>query len=1008
MNILSFACFITSLLTFALGIYIAVSSQRSRSNTLWLVFTFFIAVWSFGFGMMGLSRDPGTALLWIKVQNGAAVFIPVAFLHFILTYLGTLTRPKQKVIAAGYLVGLALLAATFAGWIFDVQFAPFGLYYTTPGRVTFLYLLHVLVFYTFLIWAFSEMIAKYRTTLLLEERQRIKYLFLASVIGFAGGTTAFLPEFGLRVYPYGIYLIPLYVTFLSIAIVRYRFMDVEVALQRGQVYAFNLLIALVPFYFIISVFLLKQEHLSLNVFGVVSIFLSFLSFFFGLFVYLQNRESHVNRSWMTFSMFLAIWSFGFGMSVFSLQREAALFWLRLDQVGAIFIPAAYLQFVLRFLEGILDYRRKHWLVGGAYGLGVYLLAANLFTDQFVDIRPFLSFAYYPKAQPLYYPYLLLFVACIGYAHYALIRALKGSVGLRRSQLLYSILASVIGYGGGSTVFLPAFDIPIYPYGYYFLPLYIVIMSYAIAKYRLLDVDLLARKGLAYGSLFLLILGPPLPIVLLAQQAYFGTVSLPFTLLLFALVVVTTLILYQVRPGVESVIDRIFFRERYSAYKILSDFTKAMVSILDLKELLAKIVETLVNTIRAKKVCIFLLDGDRKVYVPVAFSGVAEESLKPVPLWDDLSVHLRRRQEILIREELERRIPEAEAMALFQRMDAMDSEVCLPLATKGQLIGFCSLGQKASMRMYSHEDLELLSNLAREAAIAIENARLYEQERKGAARLSAVLATTAAINSEVSREAVLQVVIEQAVQVLGADRGTLYALDEATQELKPVAWVNLSQAIKEFVLRVGELATGKAVLERRPIAIPDVEAGAQEDVNLEVARREGIRALLTLPLIVKDKVVGAMSVYHATPHPFSEQEIATLTLFAHQAAIALENARLFRELWKAYEDLQRTQAALVEAERHEALTALAGAAAHELNQPLATITIYTDLLLRGLDQGDPRYQKLRAIAQEADRIAEIVKKISRITRYETKPYMGGQRIVDLEHSAESRSPEGSPS
>ena len=120
----------------------------------------------------------------------------------------------------------------------------------------------------------------------------------------------------------------------------------------------------------------------------------------------------------------------------------------------------------------------------------------------------------------------------------------------------------------------------------------------------------------------------------------------------------------------------------------------------------------------------------------------------------------------------------------------------------------------------------------------------------------------------------------------------------------------------------------------------------------------------------------------------EQEIAWLAVLVDQ-----------RERLSIEKRLSSAEERLRESERQAMLAELAGAAAHELNQPLTSVLGYADLLRRKVPQGDPVYRTIDIIYREAERMAEIVKKIGRITRYETTTYVGNVKIVDLEKATD---------
>jgi signal transduction histidine kinase len=116
----------------------------------------------------------------------------------------------------------------------------------------------------------------------------------------------------------------------------------------------------------------------------------------------------------------------------------------------------------------------------------------------------------------------------------------------------------------------------------------------------------------------------------------------------------------------------------------------------------------------------------------------------------------------------------------------------------------------------------------------------------------------------------------------------------------------------------------------------------------------------------------------------------------------------RERVRVEEQLAQAQAKLAISEKQSLVAELAGATAHELNQPLTSVMGYAELLLRKIDQGAPAYRAATIIQSEAQRMAEIVRKIGKLTRYETKSYVGEQRILDLDRASEDEPKSGSGS
>ncbi|MGZ3424658.1 MAG: histidine kinase dimerization/phospho-acceptor domain-containing protein, partial [Polyangiales bacterium] len=116
----------------------------------------------------------------------------------------------------------------------------------------------------------------------------------------------------------------------------------------------------------------------------------------------------------------------------------------------------------------------------------------------------------------------------------------------------------------------------------------------------------------------------------------------------------------------------------------------------------------------------------------------------------------------------------------------------------------------------------------------------------------------------------------------------------------------------------------------------------------------------------------------------------------------------RDRLRMEQRLEHAQEQLRLQEKQTIVAELAGAAAHELNQPLTSVMGYAELLRRRLEQGTPQHHAADIIVSEAERMAEIVRKIGKITRYETKSYVGTARILDLDRASEGSTPSAAPS
>jgi hypothetical protein len=230
----SINCIGTSLLSFLFGLLIAYKRTRAPSRPLiwlWVGVCMAVAVWSFGLGMMTLSKSQHIANFWIRVHYTGANLIPIVFLHFILYFLGQQARQK-RIIVIGYSISLIFEIMNMAGYLaIPVPKPPF-LFYTSPGRF---YNLYSLYFGICVIYAHFLLLKAWRVQN--ARRRQIQYLFLGSGIGFFGGSTAFLPVYNIQIFPFGMYLVALYVFIVGYAILYYQLLDISIIIRKTLIYS---------------------------------------------------------------------------------------------------------------------------------------------------------------------------------------------------------------------------------------------------------------------------------------------------------------------------------------------------------------------------------------------------------------------------------------------------------------------------------------------------------------------------------------------------------------------------------------------------------------------------------------------------------------------------------------------------------------------------------------------------------------------------------------------------
>ena len=270
-------------------------------------------------------------------------------------------------------------------------------------------------------------------------------------------------------------------------------------------------------------------------------------------------------------------------------------------------------------------------------------------------------------------------------------------------------------------------------------------------------------------------------------------------------------------------------------------------------------------------------------------------------------------------------------------------VAVPMLKDNELIGMIVI-YRQEVRPFTDKQIALVQNFASQAVIAIENARLLSELRQRTEDLSESLQQQTAASEVlqvISRSAfdlqpVFEAVAESSLRLCGADRAFIFRFDG--ELLRMVAAYNAPPEFKEWVakhpIRPGRHSgSARAALERRTIHIPDVRADPEYTYGAKDA--EAIRTVLGVPILKGDDLLGVMMIYHLQGvRPFTDKQIALVETFADQAAIAIENVRLFQEI----QDKSRQ---LAEASQHK--SQFLANMSHELRTPLNAIIGVSEML-----------------------------------------------------------------
>ncbi|MDB6025883.1 MAG: phospho-acceptor protein [Verrucomicrobiales bacterium] len=295
-----------------------------------------------------------------------------------------------------------------------------------------------------------------------------------------------------------------------------------------------------------------------------------------------------------------------------------------------------------------------------------------------------------------------------------------------------------------------------------------------------------------------------------------------------------------------------------------------------------------------------------------------------------------------------------------------SELAVPLEVNGELRGVINVDSDQEDR-FSESDQNLLQELSVQAAKVIHNTWLYQQLRLKAQLFETLVSVGQTINSTLNLGDALNVITREACALMNAKMCSLLMLDDSGEWLDLRASCGAGDVyINKARLRVEESFLGTVVRRHKPLQLDNVQASSRYQ-SVEVARREGLVALLSVPLIFSGEAIGALNVYKDCVYHFSNEEVRILAALAELSGLAIEKARLYERVVDVEEQLRQN-------EKLSALGLLAAEVAHEIRNPLTVMKMMFHSLDLNFPESDPRARDAQIMGEKMEHLNKIVEQI----------------------------------
>ena len=644
-------------------------------------------------------------------------------------------------------------------------------------------------------------------------------------------------------------------------------------------------------------------------------------FLIGLIVW-QNFDTQVNRFFVLYLAAMVLWQTSALVISITTHTEITLLGYRLMSAGFGFAFILYFPFSRLFLR----IRGQKLLVFLSYLSCLIILIIILFKPDYIfesvyaDPNTGLNVPQFGFFAPVMIILALLFL-WLSFSN--LLRAFRRTTNPNFRQRLGCLMTGIVIVTGGTISNFVGFKG--YPVDIAANLANALLITYAILKYELFNIKVVLRKGTYYSALTAIFMGVYLAWVLVLERYLRHILGHPTILLAFLMGIVITLVFWPLREQVQKWIDRLFFGEKYDSYQVLKDFSRQMSTIINLKQLTDSIIHLLNETMQTNKLAILLERDDH--FVPVAWRGLDSKTISSLRLKKDLPLLLRlaREDKIINQDQLTTFV---ESKSLWEseliQINSLEAKLFVPLKRKNDLIGLITLGNKQAGKDYSGEDLVLLSTLASQAAVALENAHLYNCTQES---------------------------LHQAIN--------LKEYNENLVSSVPIALAVVNQDLK--------------ISRANPVFF-QIVARKKEEV-----RNKSIREFFS-PLFcqrISDVIEKGTS--------FKDEEIEESFSGREKRIIKVSALRLQadnKESLVIIDDVtkeRRLQQELIQAQRMESIGRLAGGVAHDFNNLLGGILGFAAYIKSKFKEDDPIYRDIDTIERSAKRGADLANQLLAFAR-----------------------------
>lgn len=448
--------------------------------------------------------------------------------------------------------------------------------------------------------------------------------------------------------------------------------------------------------------------------------ISFLCYTVILIILLGSRKNKITISYAFYIIAMIVWSFGSFIMRTNLP-PGALFWNRILCIGLISMPVFFYHFTLTLTQSNNQKGKLYFGYASALILLIFNFAGLITKDAYAENNVF-YYSLGPIAS-------VMAIWSIGYLILSFVN-IVGNVKANKipyARVKYILFGLTLSIMGGLLNLLPSLGK--YPLDIASNTINALFIAYSIYKYRFLEIKLIVKRGIAYSIYTLLLTGLYIISIVGVQQALSnltGYTNMTTTLVMACLLAI---VLQPVKNIMQHWIDRIFYKEKLNHQTILRDFSKVINNILDLEELTDSLLDTIRRGLQPQNISLYLRQRNDR-YNMFRTSIQHKECQQNVYSKDHPIVQWFLKGNTMITIDEIERLPFFTGLWSEEKklLYTLDTKLIVPIKIREELIGIVILSEKKGGEVYSQEEMDLLMTLVNNAAVVIENAKMYEEAK----------------------------------------------------------------------------------------------------------------------------------------------------------------------------------------------------------------------------------------------------------------------------------------